>query len=154
MTVSFKKAISPVDPEELSGFEQRMGGRLPEDYREFLLSRNGGRVYDNDLATPEGEEIGIAVRSFFSIGDTGEDAIEECLAVYSGRYPGGLLPIAEAAGGNLIMLQIDRPGEGKVYFWDHETEADEEVQPFWGNLTYVASSFSDFQRSLVPYVDE
>ncbi len=38
-----------------------------------------------------------------------------------------------------------------VYFWDHEHEDDEEKLPSWGNMYYLAESFTVFIDSLKKY---
>ncbi|WP_160161114.1 SMI1/KNR4 family protein [Actinomadura sp. K4S16] len=151
MSVEFVSEGIPVSLRDLDELERRLGVELPSDYRSFLLRRNGGRVHDNDLATPEGEEIGIAVVSFLSLGSEGGDSMDEFLGVYSGRYPKELLPVAEAVGGNLILIRVEGRMKGEIYFWDHEQEGDEE--PVWENLTLLAPSFDQFMEALVPYVD-
>ncbi len=77
--------------------------------------------------------------------------MDEFLGVYSGRYPKELLPVAEAVGGNLILIRVEGRMKGEIYFWDHEQEGDEE--PVWENLTLLAPSFDQFMEALVPYVD-
>lgn len=151
MTVVFVNDAVPASVRDVESLERRLGVELPADYRSFLLSQNGGRVHDNDLATPEGEEIGIAVRSFLSIGGATNDSLDDFIDVYRGRYPDEFLPIGEAAGGNLILLRVGATSSGEVYFWDHEFEGDEEVT--WENLTLLAKSFTQFMEALVPYVE-
>jgi len=60
--------------------------------------------------------------------------------------------------GNAICLGIAEKYRGRVYFWDHENEPDEEL---WdgevdtaGNITLIANSFTDFVAGLQELEDE
>ena len=70
------------------------------------------------------------------------------LKVYGGRIPDELIPIGCDPAGNVIALAIKGKHRGAVFFWDHEAEADEEDQPYWGNLKQVAPDFPAFLASL------
>lgn len=59
--------------------------------------------------------------------------------------------------GNAICLGISGNERGKVYFWDHEMEPDDD----WdgrletaGNVQLIADSFTEFVAGLAPNDDE
>ncbi len=68
--------------------------------------------------------------------------------VFRDRVPANLLPIARDPGGNLICLSIAGSDRGKVYFWDHEEEAEEGETPGYDNVYFVADSFDDLLHNL------
>jgi hypothetical protein len=39
--------LPPAPEDELAAFESRLGGRLPDDYRDFLVRTNGGVARDS-----------------------------------------------------------------------------------------------------------
>jgi hypothetical protein len=56
-----------------------------------------------------------------------------------------MLPIGDDPGGNLFLINAGSSGEhGKIYFWDHNEEADLEKQPYYKNIYFIAHSFADF----------
>jgi hypothetical protein len=123
-----------------------IGDRLPDPYRRFLLTHNGGTpdpagfVY----ADESGPYTDSEVARFMGIGDTNYD-LEEWSEIYRGRMPEELLPIAVDPGGNVICLAIAGANRGAVYFWDHEAESD---PPTWSNVHRLADSFDAFLANL------
>jgi hypothetical protein len=67
-----------------------------------------------------------------------------------GRMPPNIIPIGSDPGGNQICISVSGPDQGHVYFWDHEKEADpdDNEEPGYDNLYFVAHSFSDFLNGL------
>jgi hypothetical protein len=134
--------------DEVRDFEKKNGFMLPSDYRAFLLNINGG----------------VPSKSLVDVPKIGEQVVQRCYALkspavnytlgrvlenYEGRVPQVMLPIGDDPGGNLFLIGVS--GEecyGKVYFWDHEQEADLEPQPYFENIYYVAGSFNEFLLSL------
>lgn len=122
--------------------ETRLGRGLPEDYREFLLSTNGGVPQEQDLAKPA--HLGIIVNGFFSLDLADSDlSMDDALTAWTGRYPDGYLPIARCEGSNLLLLDLRVASAGRVVYWDHEGEADDDEPPRDDNLTDVADTFSE-----------
>jgi hypothetical protein len=83
----------------------------------------------------------VSVDAFLSRAEIGEK-----LEILGDRLPPGLLPVADAAGGNLILVEVGHDQPGRVYFWDHELE-DENA------LSLIAESFNDFLEALQPADD-
>lgn len=145
MTIPFERQGPPITEADLDAFESRLGQRLPADYRQFMLSQNGGRPIPNYL--PSNPNVGIGV--FFCLtSDDQDDSMAQMLDVYSDRYPPRMLPIAESAGGNLICLSLTGDDENSVYFWEHEMESDEGEPPREDNLEKIADSFADLLENL------
>jgi hypothetical protein len=76
--------------------------------------------------------------------------LESLRKTYAGRVPDGLLPIGTDPFGNVFCLGLGGAWRGKVWFWDHESEADEGEPPRVDNLSMVAASFTSFLAALRP----
>jgi len=130
--------------EKIAAFEKGLGRPLPPQYRQFLISYNGGRPKIDEFGIP-GQ--GSSQANFFYGIDVGKDykcyELKKNVDVLKGRIPNELLPIADDPGGNQICISLSPDDCGRVYFWDHEKELepDQTVIP-------LADSFDEFIDSL------
>jgi hypothetical protein len=67
--------------------------------------------------------------------------VEHCSRL-RGRLPDALLPIAAAAGGNLICISVAEGRAGEIYFWNHE------LGHLGRTIERLAASFDDFVSQL------
>ncbi|MEK8215206.1 MULTISPECIES: SMI1/KNR4 family protein [unclassified Paenibacillus] len=58
--------------------------------------------------------------------------------------PEGFISIASDPGGNEICIGISENYFGKIYFWMHDMESDEEME----NMIFLKNSFNDFFDNL------
>ena len=142
--------FDPVDEPAIKAFEADIGTRLPEDYREFLLLHNGGRLH-----------INTSLGDLYRLPSSGL-AWKGCMAWGTNR---GLI-ICEAGGKRCAisfqtngscsaMAQIWlhyclslRSGDyGTVWVFDRE-QLDE--MPFNELVTNLRWTFSEFLRQLQP----
>ncbi len=129
--------------EDIRELEDRIGIRLPGDYKAFLVKYNGGRPRPRAFPI-EGlanNPFGV-VLDFFGI----DDPVESCnldwnFEVHRGRVPVNLFPIACDDGGDLICLSLLGHDTGSVLFWDYHNEPSE---PSYENVYKIAASFSEF----------
>jgi hypothetical protein len=128
MKVQFARVEPPCGTEELRALEAAAPS-LPDDYLAFLEQRNGGRLEPNELP---GRGLGLG--EIFSAA-----GVVRSKARLADRLPDECWPIADAEGGNLVLLRYTRAG-WLVTFWDHETEEDE----------VVAQTFAGLLDTLVP----
>lgn len=142
----------PIAEDELEKVEAQLKVRFPADYREFA-KRFGFTAFDKDVSyrpkTPSrwAKEAGAQeIDVFYGIGP-GEFGLMRMAELYMGRVPSGCIPVAEAPGGNQILLGLEGPAKGKVYFWDHESESS-----VVADLVLVADSFQEFLTRL--HLDE
>lgn len=135
----------PTDEAAIAAFEASRGFPLPSDYREFLLTTNGGKPEPGafQLALRSGPYTDSVVHWFHALGHDLESTADEMAR----RVPPELLPIASDPGGNLVCLGVAGDARGKVYFWDHEHER---YPTGWSNVDLVADSFNAFLRGLTP----
>lgn len=116
----------------MDALEREIGARLPTAYRSFLLDSDGGVPQSNVFSIPGGDGSS-GVNEFMSVAD-----IRALRAEDPRRFPGHLVPVAHAEGGNLVFLDVR---DGSVHFWDHELEdvgpwrrLDDDFGRFWDGL--------------------
>ena len=135
----------PLSTSHVAELESALGVIFPPSYRTFLSKYNVAIPERNQF---DGEEIVTSVAWFYGVSDDRVEDLLETNEMYSRRLPTGVLAVAEAAGGNLICLDLG--DDGKVYWWDHEEEATDEEEPSFDNMYLLAPSFSDFLEQLNP----
>jgi hypothetical protein len=132
---------------DIRGIEASLNIRLPAEYCEFLLTYNGG------IPEPRAFPIrGLANNPF---GVVQEFLGIDCPIVSSNlrwtyeamkqRLPSNLFAIARDDGGDLICLSLFGADSDSVVFWDIHQE---DTSPTYGNVYYVASSFTEFLAGL------
>jgi len=132
--------------QEIELLEQRIKRQLPDDYRQFLVSENGGRPAPTAFEGPEGD--GSVIHFFFTLDASSPYyRMHNELDMLHDRIPSDLLPIASDDFGNIILLDLGAKSVGAIYFWDHENE-NMDGDPWWDNISYIAPSFSTFVENL------
>ena len=152
--MKIERSLPRLEEARLRELEGLIGSPLPADYRAFLLAHNGGKP------SPSGFRFDKKGRGYsessvewlYGIQDGGEyfNSLELRYRGYKGRMPPTIIPIGSDPGGNQVCISIAGPDLGHVYFWDHEREADtdEDEEPGYDNLYFVADSFSSFLTGL------
>lgn len=133
--------------DDLYRIEHLLGAKLPQDYKDFLATANGGVPDVARFKDSQGKNVS-AVR-FFLTADPDHPSF--AIAIYIDRFderiPLGTLLIARDSFGNLVLLDVGSENHGAVYFWDHENESMDE-EPWWDNTTPLAATFSAFTSNL------
>lgn len=127
--------------------ESYFGFKFPKAYRKFLLETNGGNPVKGYFIMKGNNELG-GIRYFLGISPEYSKGLLERWAMYCGRIPANTIAIGSNSGGNLILLSVKGSDHGKIYYWDHEMEADEGQTPDYRNLTLIADSFEEFINGL------
>ncbi|MBQ7944240.1 MAG: SMI1/KNR4 family protein [Lachnospiraceae bacterium] len=98
----------------IAEFEKEYHITLPSQYREFLLTYNGG--YTPKTKFKAGKESSD-IRGFYGVGDVklSFDSLE--IGEWTKQ---GYLPIAVDSFGNYIAIGLNIFKNGKIYFCDHE----------------------------------
>lgn len=139
----------PISEDDLQAVEARLSISFPSDYRQFLLTYNGG--------TPERD-------TFHFKNETGpytDSCVGRFYAIYYGEYdnfekqflfckadvllPDNMVAVADDPGGNMICLSVSGPDANSVYFWDHEAIDEDDKR---ANLHLIADSFAEFLAGL------
>lgn len=128
---------------DIAAAESALAIALPKAYRRFLLWRDGGTPEANRL--PSNENVGID--EFFGVGADSGNGLVETARAFRDRIPNEMFPVAESAGGNLVLIATS---DGAVWFWDHELESEEDEPASRDNVTRLADAFDQFLNELVP----
>ena len=141
----FYNTQEPIKPQTLQALEEVWCFGLTNDYREFLLTHNGGRPKE-PCFNFKGEEDGSTIDKFFGIYKDYNSNLLLRLELLKDRIVDEAFPIARDVFGNVICLIVKGKRRGQIYFWDHETEADTDQgeRPNYSNMTLIADSFSEF----------
>jgi hypothetical protein len=154
--VPIGKTFVPVTEEEMKSIEADLGVSLPSDYRD-LLTTYGAASFGKLVEYRTG--FGKAPLSHFYGSKDGKQSLSKRINTYKGRMPDTLIPIADDGGGDQICLGIKGEEQGKIYYWDHENEWDEEdyqeehgsempLEAKFQNVQPIAGSFIDFINML------
>ena len=153
--IRFGEERPPVSAEELAAAEERlaqMGLRIPPSYRAFLAERDWGRPVERDFTFRRGDDpdSGNLVEWFLGLAPVrppGMNLLDVARALtVPGRMPAGVLPIAQAGGGDKVCLDGREGRDGPVLFWDREEEPEEPEDP--SNLYFVAPDLASFLDGL------
>lgn len=163
--------IAPASEMEISAFELKINATLPEDYREFLKTANGGRfnprvsryvffdvknAYSGKAASSSQQQI---LGYFFTLSSACLDSaglsdilhLEVNFELYMKSVidfpnrPGNFIPIANTPGSNLVLIGIRGEHKGKVVAYEYmELNVDGPLE----DVFHIADSFDDFFEGL------
>ena len=149
-----KTVFKNINTLDIINFQEAFEITLPEDYKSFLLESNGGFPSFNRFVFYETFEQG-SCEILFSLDDnstsykhlTLEANFRDLAKIMS--MPDEIFPIGQDGGGNYVCICLKGPHYGRIYFWDHEKEnEDEEGNITWNNLTLIAKNFTIFFNTL------
>jgi hypothetical protein len=139
-----------IDLQDISQFESHNNINLPEDYKYFLITHNGGKPNPNIEPTVKSDVqwiYGMVSKPYYA-------SLFQHLDMFQNRLPSWYIPIANDSGGNLYIMSLYEENRGVVAFWDHENEAEEgQADQYFDNVSLVASSFTDFLNQLVDNIE-
>lgn len=101
----------------LAALEKRLLRRLPKDYREFVVSLNGGTIFvEHELKTTiYGVTYELGVTHIFPLNESGAVSIQEGWRE-SNVGSDAMLPIADDGGTGFYFLLLDTDHWGQIYF--------------------------------------
>ncbi len=137
-----------LDSDNLNKFESNHSLILPDDYRSFLLTHNGGVPEPSNVKKTESD-----IQWIYGIHN-GENwaSLEEQTKAYRNRIPFKTIPIGNDSAGNIYLLSLRDNSIGEIWFWDHENESDKIADEYFENITKLNSSFSEFLSELYEWV--
>jgi len=131
---------------QVSALEKQLGCRLPDEYRNFLLTRNGGQPnppYVQIPAIPYIDNVGVSY--IFGLFGTAKEypSLFGAIQIHGPALPEGYLPIAR--GSDLFTLSLQKKDFGCIHFWDHETDQVDDDDRFLKSASrLLAGSFDEF----------
>ncbi|GHS98120.1 hypothetical protein AGMMS50296_5610 [Alphaproteobacteria bacterium] len=123
---------------------------LPKDFRNFLLAVNGGvpNRQHIDFIEKDGFKNGEWIECVLGVTSREYSNLLLYNTNYSKRIPANMICITRNCGANLMLLSIVGKDRGNIYFWNHDTEANNGEIPNYDNLTLIANSFDEFLSKL------
>ncbi len=145
--VKMTDSLGPISEKDIVELESIYKIQLPINYRNFLIKYNGGRPEPDCFNFKDGTS-GSDINMFFGLCKDYNYNLTAQIEIFKDRIPYSLFSIAEDSGGNIICIGIKGEYLGKIYFWDHELEADVGEVPDFSNITLIADSFQEFLDGL------
>jgi SMI1 / KNR4 family (SUKH-1) len=130
----------PATESQVQKLERRLGAKLPDDYRRFLLTINGGsREGSWDLP-----KHGLCVTAFYGLRSDFYDlaaVIDRSPGAEAdaGHFPADTIPIVDELADTPILMKYRGRDAGSVWFWDERGD---------GNWRKIAPSFDAFLAKL------
>lgn len=144
----FVESFGSCENKKIKELETNYNLSFPMEYKHFLEIYNGG-VPEKDVFNFKDTNDGSILYGFFGFDSNSKRLdIAYRYMMAKRRIPSNTFPIADDQGGNLILLSVKGPDYGKVYFWDHDWEANDGETPDYSNLTLIADSFEEFINNL------
>jgi hypothetical protein len=148
--VTFTRSYPPVSAADVQRYEQRLGVTFPEDYRNFLLTTNGGIPTPSRFDVPD-EDYYVRLNFLYAIKN--EHAIsdlvyelEDLTSRMSGKLPDGFIVIGHDPGDSKFLLGTRGEHASQVWYWDSERLMSS-TSPAQ-NTYWLADSFTDFLSGL------
>lgn len=173
--MSHQISIEPYGPRgsevEIFAIEEKLGVRLPEDYRDFLLEVNGGyparsgadavRFQIHWRNQPWAASFPYAsLDCLYTSSSVPEMSLarirdDKLWSQIRGTVPRDTIPIGRDRSSNAILLGIKGENRGKVFFWVNDyASTDDDAEPTYDNVGFIANSFSEFLESLYPWKED
>jgi hypothetical protein len=134
---------------DVAEFERSNSICLPQDYRNFIIEKNGGRILCGGVFREKSTQAKLSrLDRLLGLSSIDHESLARNLSDLVDRIPPEFLPIAYDGGGNWLLLDCSRElTGGGVYFLDLE-RADDSNPPQREQLPLVASSFSELMKLL------
>lgn len=138
--------IKKATDKQIKDLEKRIGCDLPEEYRTFLQTYNGGHPNPDCVDVPGAEGIdNVGVGALFHLQPSKPGVAELLFEFENSRelLPEGHLPIAGSS--DVFTLSLRSKTFGSVYWWFHETAELDDEGNFLESAGYLlAGSFDEF----------
>ncbi len=116
--IEIRSKNPPLAEKHVVALEATMGATIPEPYRSFLLTYNGGSPKPDVIVIDGAPFKGTDLRDFFGIGTIHEiNEISWHLEICTGCLENKLLPIASDSGNNFFVIPLTDEERGSVYYF-------------------------------------
>jgi hypothetical protein len=147
---------------DLQAIEATYGFVLPVDYKEHLLTYNGGWPKDENtfLQVGEGGQPIARVLSDMKSVKHGDTTLERSLRSLRKDLHDDLVPFGTDTGGDLFCLSVGSEDYGAVYYISHEfyqpPKRKERKQPrqYGKGVFFLAAYFTNFLHGLLVREEE
>ena len=152
MKINFEYSYRYITEQDIKDFEAKYNVQLPEGYKDFLLSHNGGKTDRRRFTTSDENKEGTITSSimmFFPLSSEIENNLESMYSFYNigSIVPSDFLPIGVDPVDSLICLAIKGNNLGYVYHCDLDYfEEDNELKEEF--IRVISKDFQDFVNEL------
>jgi hypothetical protein len=145
---SFRRTSRQLAEEDITAFECERKLRLPDSYRRFLLSVNGGYPENEGYYYGEGQSF-MLQRLYPLTNELEPHCNLRSINHGESDAPRGFLIIGTSSFGDAVCLGIEHPHTGKVIYLDHEERDPDEIEnDDWLGVYPLADTFEEFMLSL------
>lgn len=131
---------------QVETLEKRIGQRLPDEYRTFLITTNGGLPNPDFVAVPgfkNIESVGVGTLFHLQPAKPLPNELGYQWTAATSLVPPGHLPIAGSS--DLFTLSLVPKTLGCVFWWSHDTDEVDDDGNFLESAGYLfAGSFDEF----------
>jgi hypothetical protein len=152
MTINLENSGPPLSIDDIAAFEREIDGKIPDDYKQFLLAHNGG-FCEPELGLLRESQLEI-IPYFDSLLPATEDAglryALRRLREVSPAKVDGYVPIARATSGRDICLAYKGLRAGAVFYteFEYKTVFRGDLVPIDVTMVPLADSFTDLLGQL------
>ncbi|MFO0940619.1 MAG: SMI1/KNR4 family protein [Pirellulales bacterium] len=117
------KGVRAANEKQVSEFEKLLGCKLPIEYRNFLMTINGGQPNPDCVRVPGVpyiDNVGVGMLFHLRPSKPGMDELTYEVQRTKELLPKGHLPIAGSS--DLFTISLSPKSLGAVYWWNHESE--------------------------------
>jgi len=130
--------------------EKYLNKTLPKEYKDLLMKLNKDtfrQLLEKKyfFSKTDKKEECILSELYIPNSNVVSKDLLEMTKLFKERMPSEYIPIGEDPGGNQFCLAIDGPNSGNIYYWDHESES--ENQPYYDNLFPISKVIDFFDLS-------
>jgi hypothetical protein len=138
----FQRQRGPITEEQIAEAEDKLGVRIPETYRSFLRSTDGGALAES-YVVPESGGSGL-IEEFWDINSL----VQMQHAGFNEVIPHDYIAVA-SGGGGAACVKVTGDDTGSVWWadYDHAEEMDAE-EPTEEVMTKLANDFDTFMALL------
>jgi hypothetical protein len=130
----------------LDRMEHQLDVKLPDEYRSFLLTSNGGKPRPNFFAIQGHKTLHMGrIDQLFGLGlPAKESNIDWNYKNLIGTLPNYHFPLGTTTEGDMITMSLGKLDAGRIYYWiraEYNVAGDNEAY-------FVAGNFTKFLASL------
>ena len=142
-SIKISNSANSISASELKAFENEYNLKLPDDYKQFILSQNGGYPEFTLYVNENNDEFLISSFSCINFEDADVVSVNDSIITHQieeDNIPKHLLPFGLDAGGNDFCISLNEKDYGKVYKFYQDGRSP--------GIVYVAKSFEAFINGL------
>ena len=146
MVTHLVECAIPATSGQVAAFEREFGLSLPDGYKRFLMTTNGGRPVPDALRVPEWPGEGTCIHYFFGLHQDEHNNLASWTTELTDRLRKGCIPVGVDMGGNFLVLATRGGRRGSIYYWDASPDFDLSAQG--RTLFLVAESIDELVANL------